>query len=75
MKVLEPGIPQSYAKRGRASAKAIERVLRRLEQYRCERCGQICLVPHVRILAHSSGSRPVCKPLVPLATGFSVFAA
>jgi esterase/lipase superfamily enzyme len=73
--MLEPEIPLSHAKRGRASAKAIERVLTRLEQYRCESCGQICIVPHVRILAHSPGSRPVCKPQVPLATGFSAFAA
>ena len=73
--MLEPGIPLSHAKRGRASAKVIDRVLGRLEQYRCESCGQICIVPHVRILAHSPGSRPVCKPQVPPATGFYVSAA
>jgi hypothetical protein len=71
MKMLERGIPLSHAKRGRASANAIERILGRLEQYRCESCGQICIVPHVRILADSPGSRPVCKPQVPPATGFS----
>jgi galactokinase len=53
---------------------AIERILERLEQYRCECCGQICIVPHVRILARSRGSRPVCKGQVPPATGFSVSA-
>jgi len=70
MKTLEPGIPVSHAKQGRASAKAIDRALGGLQQYRCESCGQICIVPHVRIPADSPGSRLRCKPQVPPATGF-----
>jgi hypothetical protein len=53
---------------------AIERILERLEHYRCECCGQICIVPHVRILVQRRGSRPVCKRQVPPTTGFSVSA-
>jgi hypothetical protein len=56
------------------TSSAIGRILERLQQYRCKCCGQICIVPHVRILARSPGSRPVCKRQVPPATGLSVSA-
>ncbi len=72
MKTLESRFCPGHAKCGRASPVEINRILERLERHRCESCGQICLVPHIRIFAQSPGSRPLCKPQVPLPTGFSL---
>jgi len=62
--------PASRTKTETRNSVSIDRILARLARYRCKSCGQVCLVPHVRVLAEGAEGRSPCRPQLPLAYGF-----